>query len=454
MIDYNGKKIGIWGWGVAGKSVALFLLKQHAVLTVFDAQELTEADQDFLKQQGISYSASMLLEDFLEAQTYIFPSPGIDLRPYQNYTEKWLSELDLFAQAWHKPSIALTGTAGKTSLASLLAQALTAHGLKIALGGNIGIGLLDLLAEQENTDYAVLELSSYQLERSTRYAPDYELLTNFYANHLDRHGSIGHYFQAKLKLFAYQKSNQTTIIPLEFYKDLRKITSRPLICFALHEPSEDAVSELLPQDILYYSDEQKNSMVVTSTSRSICLHAEEIPALSYASNWMMVYAVLSALGISQQEIKKIISKTSFVLPAYRGELVAIKHGIAYYNDSKSTLFESTRTAVEKFSGKPLILMLGGLSKGVNRTPLISQLAGKVLFISCFGKESQELYQACLDAGIDAAASETLEKAVQEAQKKAPYGSSVLFSPAGSSFDLFKNYQHRGEAFNLLIDKIV
>ncbi len=453
MKNYAGEKIGIWGWGVAGKSVALFLLKHHALLTVFDARELTKEDQDFLKKTGISYNKSMLLDVFLETQTSIFPSPGIDLRPYEHYAHRWLSELDLFAQAWHKPSVALTGTAGKTSLASLVAQALTAHGLNIVLGGNIGVGLLDLLPEQKNVDYAVLELSSYQLERSRIYAPDCALLTNFYANHLDRHGSIENYFQAKLNLFAYQKNKQATIIPVEFYEVLRKSTKRPLICFALDEPSEVLLSGILGEDIIYYSDKQKNIILATSTSRSLCLHAEEIPVLSYRSNWMMLYACLSSLGISEEEIRMLIKKTSFVLPAYRGELVAIKNHRAYYNDSKSTLFESTRTAVEKFSGKPLVLLLGGLSKGVDRTPLISQLAGKVLFISCFGKESQELYQACLEAGIEAAGSDTLEKAFQKAQEKAPAGSSILFSPAGSSFDLFKNYQERGEAFNLLVDKI-
>ena len=453
MTDYSAKKIGIWGWGVAGKSVALFILQKKAIISVFDAQELTQEDQDFLKKSGISYDKTTALADFLKKQDYIFPSPGIDLRPFAQYAKKWLSELDLFAQAWHKPSIAITGTAGKTSLTSLLSQLLVTYKLNIVTGGNIGVGLLDLLPDQDNLDYAVLELSSYQLERSTLYAPDYAILTNLYANHLDRHGSLEDYFQAKYNLFAYQNNKQKSILPLELYAEFRKKTNRAFILFAAYEPTEELKTKLSAQDKLYYLDAQKNIVFYYNKTITVCLPAEKVPALSYKNNWVILYALLSSLGLSQEKIEFLLGHTSFELPAYRGELVAIKHDISYYNDSKSTLFESTLAAVEKFSGKPLILLLGGLSKGVDRTVLIPHLAKKVLFVSCFGKEAAMLYQACKKAGIQAGASQTLEEAFVLAQNQATKNMAILFSPAGSSFDLFKNYQERGAAFNLLVHSI-
>ena len=444
MLDYiKNKKIGIWGWGVAGKSVANYMIAHQAKVSVFDSKQLPATEQAF---------RGTLLE-FLETQEYIFPSPGIDLRKYSNYRHKWLSELDLFAHEWHKPSIGITGTIGKTSLTHILTQLLTSTGKAIITGGNIGIGLLDLLRQQETTDCAVLELSSYQLERSTIYAPTIAILTNLYPNHLDRHGTIHDYFEAKYKLFAHQKDTQISIVPLELNSEFRKKTKRAFIFFSDHAPTKAEIQTLLPDDVLYYIQEQKNIICLSKQSHTLDTLLEKIPTLSYPTNWLIAVAVLRALGKNAAGIESLLQSSSILLPEHRGELVAIKNGREYYNDSKSTIFESTLAAVERLNDKPLILLLGGLSKGVDRTKRIPKLLGKVTFVACFGAEAQELFEACVKHGIPASCDASLPAAFESAHKQARTGYRILFSPAGTSFDLFKNYQERGEAFCLLVKNI-
>jgi len=458
MLDYlKNKKIGIWGWGVAGKSVGRYLSKEPTIhLSVFDARELPQSEVA-LSETSLSEISlfSGTLHDFLDTNDFIFPSPGIDLRAYSRFSHKWLSELDLFSAAWHIASIGITGTIGKTSLTTLLSQTLAAAGVRNVTGGNIGVGLLDMLHEQKLVDYAVLELSSYQLERSTHYAPTIAILTNLYPNHLDRHGTLEEYFSAKYTLFAYQRDTQAALVPLELSEKFRERTERPLIFFSSAPPTSEQKKQLLPQDIVYYFDEsngiwrykaRQSEMLFSSTERVI-------PSLSYPTNWLIIIAALTALGKNREEIKKNLTETSFVLPQHRGELVMSKHGVEYYDDSKSTIFESTLAAVERLSDAPVILLLGGLSKGVDRIQLIPQLVGKVIFIACFGAEAPVLYAACVQQKIPASCNATLQEAFQSAHRQAKIGCRVLLSPAGTSFDLFKNYQERGEAFCALVKNL-
>ncbi len=163
------------------------------------------------------------LTNFLEYNDYIIASPGIDLRPYQSYEHKFVTEIDLFCQDWQKPLITITGTVGKTSTTHLLSELLKLAGLRVATGGNIGTGMLDLLNEQTSSDCAVLELSSFQLEYAQHCTPDLAIITNIYPNHLDRHGTYDEYTRAKLRSIQLQTPQQKTLIPLSLYETVADI---------------------------------------------------------------------------------------------------------------------------------------------------------------------------------------------------------------------------------------
>lgn len=446
------KKIGIWGWGVAGRSVGNYCAQHGAQVTVFEKRELAFDEREALEASRIAYIKESSIEQFIEQQEFVFPSPGIDLRPYQQFEHKWLNELDLFCAAWKKPIIAITGTVGKTSTTELLTQILRGQDLKVAVGGNIGVGLLDLLPDQETADYAVLELSSYQLERSLHCAPDVAILTNMYPNHLDRHSSFEEYRDAKYRLFGKQKAGQIALLPLEqqerFYSSERE---QQVLFFSPERPTEQEIKRLRNNNCIYFFDNQAVARTQNGITKTV-VSATHIPDISYKANWLMLIALLDSLGTEQHEIKELLA-ASYTIPQHRGELVAIKKQVEYYNDSKSTVFESTLASVKRLADKPLFLLLGGVSKGIDRTPLLGLLKPYIAELICFGAEAEYLAQAAKKHGIFSASYDTLQEAFQHATRRSLPGSRVLLSPAGASFDRFKSYQDRGTAFVKLVTDI-
>src|SRR5579872_6602560 len=162
------KSVGIWGFGIVGKSADNYLLKAGTPVEVLDKRTLTSQEKAFLRERGIPFYGPQDLTAFLERNDAILPSPGIDLRPYAHYRHKWIAELDLFARNYHHPIIAVTGSIGKTSVTHLLSTLLQAHGIQLATGGNIGTAMLDLLANPSTM--ALLEVSSFQLELTKTFA--------------------------------------------------------------------------------------------------------------------------------------------------------------------------------------------------------------------------------------------------------------------------------------------
>ena len=165
----------------------------------------------------------------------------------------------------------------------------------------------------------------------------------------------------------------------------------------------------------------------------------------FAVNWLIVEKALSLLGVAQQPL-------SAIQPIeHRLEHIAVIKGVVFYNDSKSTIPASTLAAVKNVTAKRIMLFLGGLSKGIDRTPLIAQLANKSIHVFCFGKEAEQLHAICAVNSIPSSSSANLDDAFALCVQTAGSGDCVLFSPAGSSFDLFENYEKRGEKFKQLVN---
>ena len=154
------------------------------------------------------------------------------------------------------------------------------------------------------------------------------------------------------------------------------------------------------------------------------------------------------MGFDAQAL--IAQADNLSLPSYRLEEVATINGVTYYNDSKSTIMQATLAAVDALHNKKIILLLGGVSKGVDRAPFVQQLKDNVQAVICFGKEAEQLRAACCAASIEAHAVKTLEEAVALAQKNSQKAEAILLSPGGASFDLFKDYQERGARFKELV----
>lgn len=461
----SGKKIGIWGYGVVGKSALAFLQPQNCTLSVYDQNELASDARAALTAESVSYYAPHKLANFLENQDIILPSPGIDLRPYTQYQHKFISELDLFKTAWHKPIIGITGTIGKTSITSLLSQILPAAGIPLATGGNIGTGMFDLVKEQAKASYALLELSSFQLELLQQSAPDIAIITNIYPNHIDRHGSMEAYVAAKLRMVTLQNSTQRALLPLSLAPIVRESTvntahperSRRICFFTESEPTASELALLQPQDTIYYHHASKLYKFINkkfTNKQHLACNAIALPALSYPTNLLIIQAVLDMLGVTPATMTT--SLTNLHIPEHRLACIAEHNGIRFYNDSKATIPEAMLAAVKKLQASPTILFLGGVSKGVDRTPAIAQLKNlNIKQVVCFGKEAAALHAACVTNHIPATTYSTLEEGFAAAmQNIAQPGDNILFSPAGASFDLFSNYQERGNSFKQLVEEYI
>lgn len=419
---FSHKKVGILGFGKTGQSfLSLIMPYNPALISVTQHQELDHYQQHLLSSHGARWVPYELLPQFLEAHDLILPSPGIDLTPYQDYQDKFISELDLFAQLVQIPTVAITGSVGKTTTVTFLTELLNKLGKKALACGNIGIPLLDVIPNQKQYDVLVIELSSFQLEQSTRFAPDYAGLTTLFANHLDRHKTMDAYAQAKGKLFSFQTENQHAVIPLCYY------------------------------DMLWDSvNHQKVEWITPDYMIDIIKPISDITAVQ---NWQIIFTIIDSMGLS---ITKAVQHAhALTRPVHRMELVGKKDTIRFYNDSKSTVPEATLQALQQApADSPIILFLGGISKGINRQTLCHSLGNNIKHVICFGKEADILYRYCQQAGVPSTPCTDFEEAWTVCTQLVQEHDTVLFSPSGASFDLFKDYEHRGNTFKAKVKEYV
>ena len=383
---------------------------------------------------------------------------------------------------------------GKTTVTHLLSFLLKAHGHNVNIGGNIGIGMLDLLTQRTLTTQtpespansapiAVLELSSFQLEYSNHCAPDLAIITNIVPNHLDRHGTMRNYWNAKAHIFIHQRPTQKLVAPLELSSRITEtIGNKPgpsCIYFSSTQPTTQELTYLKPQDSVIYID-QATRIITTAVYTHGALNAtreifsvDNLPKISFIDNWLILCAALLARRITptQELFNHALELRTAQLEAgpiadpleHRLERVIVpKNSLEIYNDSKGTTPTSTLAAIKRFTHQPIYLFIGGLSKGVDREPFIQELAAahnQIKHIFCFGAESVQLGSYCTKYALINSVHQQLEGAVhacielynnQDTQEKEISHSVILFSPAGSSYDLFKDYQERGTVFKRLM----
>jgi UDP-N-acetylmuramoylalanine--D-glutamate ligase len=462
------KKIGIWGFGVTGQSILRYLSTIPCTITIFEQKELSEQQIQLVKKCNAELekypSTGSGCTGWLENQDFIIPSPGVNMDIYEQYHDKIIAELDLFASAHHNKIVAITGSVGKTSITHLLGQLLSATGASKIVGGNIGVGMLDLITtpgiqssvypelvegSRDIPKHCVLELSSFQLEHSKSFAPDLAIITNVYPNHLDRHKTIERYFKAKYQIIANQTEDQQALLPISIIKECNAINKmRPnRYFFSMTYPTQDYLNELNKTDGLFFIE---NGLIVLQKNekREALYSVDLMPAISLQENWVIIIATLYLMKIPLEVIEKC--KHNLALPEHRLEKVASINNVDFYDDSKSTTNQSTMAAVQALCHRPICLFLGGISKGVDRLPLIEFLENKSIAVYCFGKEASALHALCLENNIRSFASPTLEEAFELCIQQLKPHDQVLLSPGGASYDLFKNYEERGKVFRNLV----
>lgn len=458
--------LGILGFGVVGKSALKFFKKKYkdTKITVWDQRDFSDFEVQILNKYDID-NAHLKFDEFCNINETIFVSPGFNLDFLKNVDKsKILCELDLFEKFYKGDSVAITGSLGKTSITSFLSRIFQQLSFNSYACGNIGKPLLNIV-DQNNLNMSFLELSSFQLRFNKMYAPNIAVFNNFYPNHLNWHKSLDDYFESKCKIFEYQNKDQFTVLPIEFLNDsleqnlrniflekIRNIKARKCFTGVDLEANIKLIKKRDIKNCLLFSCKNNELIFCEFVDNKIIkkeniLNLDLIPNVSFLSNWIKIIAVLYLLDISMNKLIPVLSNFSVdSFSEHRMELFLTKNNIDFYNDSKSTVFQATIHALEKLNDKekPIILILGGLSKGVDRTPLVDYLNNfknlKAVFY--FGKDcdvfKQYKYYYSLNDVIDA----TLNVSKP--------GDQVLFSPSGASFDLFKNYMDRGKLFKKLV----
>ncbi len=450
MKNWKNKKVLVVGLGKSGRAAVALLARQGAKVFATDfSQDKALKKEIQLLQKKVSFDVELggHSEAFVDGADLVVVSPGVPPSsfPLVRAKEKRIpviGELELASLFHSKPVIAVTGSNGKSTTSILIYEMLKAHGKKVLLGGNFGTPFSELLLEETPVDIYVLEVSSFQLERIEHFSPEVSVLTNLSPNHLDRYSSYEDYCWQKGKLFAAQEKKGWGILRHKEYLFLKELgVSFPENVILIDAKNESAASVFVGEGALWVSQNKKRERV--------CDLSEMI--LKGKHNLENSLAAMSAVlpfGVSAASIRKVL--TQFQGLSHRIEKVLSLEGVDYINDSKSTSIDAVRTALNCFDS--VLWIAGGRNKGSDFSSLIAEVGQKVRAAFFIG-ESQELLAQTFGSHVSVAVFPSLQKAVFRAKEEAKSGDVVLFSPGCSSFDMFHDFEHRGDCFKRIVKNL-
>lgn len=439
-----GQRVLVIGAGRSGLASAEFLAKQDNAVILTDMKR----PESFLEERlpGVSFvwgeqpNLSVLAPDLLVM------SPGVPLTipPVVSAREKGIpviGELELAYRNCQAPFIAITGTNGKTTTTTLTGELLKASGKNAVVGGNIGVPLVNIVDTLTADHVVVAEVSSFQLESIDTFAPHIALMLNLTPDHLDRHGTMEEYLACKANIFVNQTENDYLILNYddEALRSLAGTGKGKVFFFSQKHILQEGVYLEGDDVVLRYNGQ----------SVSVC-RADEIAIKGKHNLENAMGAILLAFfsGVPVATIRTILK--TFAGVAHRMEPVRNWGGVAYINDSKGTNPDATIKAIEAFS-QPIILILGGKNKGSDFEHLAQLVKQRVKQVVVLGEAKHAIVEALEHAGYDAyAKADTFDAAVKMASQLADAGDVVLLSPACASWDMFQNYEERGDAFKKIV----
>ncbi len=445
IMELSGKKVLVIGMGKTGLATARFLLGQGADLVITDEkprEKLEELCRRELKESAWeirSYDLSSLAGVGL-----VVPSPGVP--PRQPLLVEALrrnlpivSELELAYRFLSCPVIAITGTNGKTTTTTLIGAILKRAGKKIFLGGNIGEPLIGFVSDSKEADYAVVEVSSFQLQWTERFCPAVAVLLNTTCDHVDYHGSFAAYAQAKERIFANQRAEHLAILNAdeEATAPLARRLAARVACFSS--------SGRVPEG-MFVAESALVRVTAAGERETYPLAMLKLPGRHNQENVMAAILAARECGVSPGDIAAAIA--DFRGLSHRIEFAGEKRGIAFYDDSKGTNVGAVVRALESFS-QPLFLLMGGRDKDGDFETLGPLIKGKVKKLVLFG-EARDRIAERLGGLVATAVVATLREATELAGSQAAAGDIVLLSPGCASFDEFTDYKARGDFFKKLV----
>jgi len=429
----KSSKVLIVGLGKTGFSVAKFLQQYGIQFAVIDSRNKPPMNDALIQ----AYPDTAIFtggfdKSAFDVATHLVVSPGVSLQ--ENSIQKAIqartkivSDIDLFACATDQPIIAVTGSNGKSTVTTMLESMGNRSAIRTVAGGNLGIPALDLL--DESVELYVIELSSFQLERTSALNAKAATVLNISPDHLDRHHTLAGYIEAKQKVFS---GNGRMILNEddEIVKDM-VVANREFISFSLQTNTGFHLEERLGE--IYLMD-----------GTSPLMKQKELPleGMHNVANALAALALGKTVGLDMQSMCRALR--DFKGLEHRMQRVAKVKGVTWVNDSKATNIGACVAALQGCQEK-IVLIAGGDAKGAEMTELIPVIKEKTKCVVLIGKDANKI-ELAINGCVPSYQAKTIKEAVQIAAELANAGESVLLSPACASMDQFKNYQERGDKF--------
>ncbi len=448
------KRVSVIGIGVSNIPLIRMLVSFGAKVWAHDKREkeqLGEIYDEFLAL-GVNF---VLGEDYLkkipEDIEYIFKTPGIryDIPEILERIEngaKLSSEMDLFFDLCPAPIIAVTGSDGKTTTTTLISELLKKEGYPCHLGGNIGMPLVDKTEKMKETDKVVLELSSFQLH-TIKKSPKIAVITNVTPNHLDWHTDLIEYETAKKNIFLNQNNDDITILNYdnEVTRNFAKETDN-YIFFSRKHSLDDGICLIENNIVLKENGKVKETILDINKIR--------IPGMHNVENYMA--AIAATLGMVSKETIKYVAENFGGVP-HRIEFVREIDGVKYYNDSIASTPARTTAGLISFENANIVLIAGGYDKKIPFDGFGKVLNERVKKVVLVGATSEKIEADILKSDnyndLPIYKMNNFKEAVYKAKEVAEKGDVVILSPACASFDMFKNFEERGNVFKDIVNNL-
>jgi UDP-N-acetylmuramoylalanine--D-glutamate ligase len=397
-----------------------------------------------LAELGVEVLLNEAGTELLDGVRTVVKSPGVpDEAPVIDSARKRgkevIGELELAWRAIPNRFLAVTGTNGKTTTTELLGELYRAAGEPVAVAGNVGTPLASLAGRVEGDATVVCECSSFQLQDADAFAPECAVFLNLAPDHLDRHPTAEEYLAAKLRIFANQANDDIAVYngdePALAGRDLGGCGRRVRFCKGADPDCEVALSE----ETIFWNGEP-------------LIEARELrlPGAHNVANAMAAAAAALAMGLDREAVRA--GMRSFAGLANRLELVAEIGGVAFVNDSKATNVSAAVAGLESFEGG-VRAILGGQPKGEAFSPLGEPVGERCSGCYLIGEAADQIAAALAPSGVSLQRCEDLEDAVRAAGAAAAPGEVVLLSPACASFDAFRDFEQRGDAFRAAVARL-
>lgn len=447
QIIASSQLVIIIGLGVTGISAARFLAKRGVRFMVMDSREAPPNLNTFKQEfPDIECLLGVLDEERLLQADEIIISPGMspkipELQKASDSGVSVIGDIELFARYVKQPVIAITGSNAKSTVTSLVGAMAKAQGYNVGVGGNLGTPVLEMI-EDPAIDIFVLELSSFQLETTSSLKPKVATILNVSEDHLDRHGSLQFYHQAKQRI--YRNAENIVINRQDMLTHPPLSNSVAVWSFGNDKPDIKGFGLVLKEEQyqLFYQ-----------FSPVLAAHELLIKGKHNYVNALAALAIGTAAGFNQESMVEALK--AFTGLPHRCEYIATANEVIYINDSKATNVGAALAAIDGFCDldrKNLVLIAGGQGKDADFSSLKSAVERAVHHVVLIGEDAEKLAEV-LSGAATILHKQTFRDAVKAASECAMPGDTVLLSPACASFDMFSGFEERGEQFSMLVQEM-